>query len=377
MNSLRMVGGKLLRRGYTTGSCAAAAAKAATRMLLGQQPCASVTLVAPNGTRLTLDVLHGEYTASVASCAIQKDSGDDPDITNGALVYAHVALAQTGIDIIGGEGIGRVTKPGLDQPMGAFAINSVPRRMIREACEDVCRECGHKGGLCVTISIPGGNALAARTFNPRMGIEGGLSILGTTGIVEPMSEAALADTIRAELSLLRADGQQDVLITIGNYGEAFAKDQLKLSLSSHVKCSNFIGDTLSSAAEMGFTRALLIGHVGKLVKLGIGITNTHSAHGDGRMETLMTCALGAGAPISLLHQLRDCVSTDAAMACLQEAGLSDCTMALLSSRIEDTLKRHVADHLTVGFVCFCGMGENASLCFQNEAAQTLREVFAK
>lgn len=372
----RLVGGKLLRRGYTTGSCAAAAAKAATAMLLSQAHCPTVAFTTPGGICLTLDVLDGVCTPEYASCAIQKDSGDDPDVTNGCLVYVRVSKRPDGMEICGGDGIGRVTKPGLDQPVGASAINTVPRRSIREACETVCREYGYAGGLSVVISIPEGEALALRTFNPRMGITGGLSILGTTGTVEPMSEAAIVETIRAELSQLQAAGHREVLLTIGNYGEAFARDVLHLSLEAHVKCSNFIGETLSAAAEKGFSRVLLIGHVGKLVKLGIGLTNTHSSHGDGRMETLLACALDAGASLEVLHAIRDCVSTDAALGCLREAGLLNEAMVLLSCRIEDTLRRHVAAHLEVGFICFQGMGGNAAQCAQNDIAGKILEVFA-
>ncbi|MDR2933068.1 MAG: cobalt-precorrin-5B (C(1))-methyltransferase CbiD, partial [Oscillospiraceae bacterium] len=222
----RLVGGKLLRRGYTTGSCAAAAAKAAAIMLLTQSVCPTATITTPSGTVLTVDVLDLAFTPEYASCAIQKDSGDDPDVTNGCLVYANVSRITDGIEINGGDGIGRVTKPGLDQPVGSHAINTVPRRVIREECKSVCRDYGYTGGLSVVLSIPSGEELAKRTFNPRMGIEGGLSILGTTGIVEPMSEAAIVETIRAELNLLYEAEYRDVLIAIGNYGEAFAKDVL-------------------------------------------------------------------------------------------------------------------------------------------------------
>jgi cobalt-precorrin-5B (C1)-methyltransferase len=368
MNSLesydsRLVGGKLLRRGYTTGSCAAAAAKAAAVMLLSQTGCPSVTLKTPGGRVLTLDVLNAAFSKDTASCAVQKDSGDDPDVTNGVLVFARVSKTPEGIEITGGEGVGRVTKPGLDQPVGAHAINSVPRRHIREECESVCREFRYGGGLSVMISVPGGEELAKRTFNPRMGIEGGLSVLGTTGIVEPMSEAAVADTIRAELSLLYEAGHRSVTLTIGNVGESFSRGVLGQSLESHVKCANFIGEALSAAAEKGFRHATLVGHIGKLVKLGIGITNTHSSHGDGRMETLIACALEAGAPLETLHKIRGCVTADAALDCLQAAGLSGAVMLLLRERIRDTIQRHVAGSLQVSVVCFRGMGEKMTEVF--------------
>jgi cobalt-precorrin-5B (C1)-methyltransferase len=377
MDSMRMVGGKMLRCGYTTGSCAAAAAKASAIMLLTQEACHSVTLKTPKGIILTLNILEAEYTAKQASCAVQKDSGDDPDVTNGVLVYAEVSRIESGIKIQGGKGIGRVTKPGLNQPAGEYAINSAPRQMIAGECENICREAGYTGGLSVVISIPNGEELALKTFNPRMGIENGLSILGTTGIVEPMSDTAVVDTIRAELSLLYESGRRGVLLTVGNYGEEFARDTLKLSLEAHIKCSNFIGETLSAAAEKGFSRALLIGHIGKLVKLGIGITNTHSSRGDGRMETLIACALEAGAGLQTLHEIRKCVSADAALDCLRgELMLMEKTMILLCGRVEDTLQRHAAAHLEIGFICFGGTGDKTELCFQNGTAKKLREVFA-
>ena len=359
----RLVSGKLLRRGYTTGSCAAAAAKAAATMLLTQTDFYTVTLTTPGGIALTLDVLDSEFTPDSASCAIQKDSGDDPDVTDGCRVYAHVSFISKGIEMRGGKGIGRITKQGLDQPVGAHAINSAPRGYIRAECEAVCREYGYTGGLLVVISIPGGEELAKRTFNPRMGIKDGLSILGTTGIVEPMSEAAVAETFRAELSLLYEAGHRDVVLTIGNYGELFARETLRLPLESHVKCSNFIGETLAAAAEKSFTSALLIGHIGKLVKLGIGITNTHSNHGDGRIETLIACALEAGASLALLRHIQDQVSTDAALDCLREAGLLEKTMLPLRNRIKDTLQRHVAGNLDIKVVCFCKMGEKMEEIF--------------
>lgn len=359
----RLVGGKMLRRGFTTGSCAAAAAKAAASMLLTQTDCPIVTLTTPGGIFLSLNVRNGELTSAYASCAIQKDSGDDPDVTNGCLVYARVSFLPEGIEISGGEGIGLVTRPGLDQPVGAHAINSGPRRQIKEECESVCRRHGYEGGLLVVITIPNGLELSKRTFNPRMGIKGGLSILGTSGIVEPMSEKAIVETIRAQLSLLYEAGHREVVLTIGNYGEAFAKDKLGLSLVSHVKCSNFIGDTLAAAAEKGFQQVLLIGHIGKLSKLGIGITNTHSSHSGGQIETLITCALEAGASLYLLHNIRSCVSTDAALHYLREAGLLKETMDLLRERIKETLRRHVAGTLKIHLICFGGTGENREELF--------------
>ncbi len=220
-------GGKKLRLGYTTGSCAAAAAKAAAYMLLTGRRMERVTLATPKGIRLELEVKEISMGPDAVSCAIEKDSGDDPDVTRGTLVFAEVSRHEApGVAIDGGVGVGRVTKPGLDQPVGAAAINSVPRRMILEAVEEVRALTDSREGLKVVISVPAGEALAKRTFNPRLGIAGGISILGTTGIVEPMSEQALVDTIRVELRQRRESGAEYVLLTPGNYGSDFIRDGL-------------------------------------------------------------------------------------------------------------------------------------------------------
>lgn len=371
------VGGRLLRCGYTTGACAAAAAKAATRMLLSGERVACVSLPTPKGILLSLDVLDAHVDARFARCAIRKDGGDDPDVTGGMLVYAQVEKIPAGVRIEGGQGVGRVTKPGLDQNVGEAAINSTPRRMIAEAVESVCAACGYAGGICVRICVPGGEELARRTFNPRMGIEGGISIIGTTGIVEPMSNAALVDTVRLELRQLAATGAKRVLLTPGNYGQAFAAETLGLSMEAHIACSNFIGDAIDAAVELGFRRILLIGHIGKLVKLGLGITNTHSANGDGRMEALIACALEAGAELTLLREIAACVTADAALALLRGAGLLEGTMDILGARIEATLRRRVPEGIEIGYLCFTNAGDLGGVLAQSDNAEALMRAWRK
>lgn len=367
----RSIGGKLLRCGYTTGSCAAAAAKAATAMLLSGTPTETVSISLPNGEQLTLSVLQQETHADFSTCAVQKNSGDDPDVTDGMLIFAHVSKTGHGVSIDGGAGIGRVTKAGLDQHAGVAAINTVPRQMIASSVLEACREHHYAGGIHVVISAPEGEQLAKRTFNARLGILGGISIIGTTGIVEPMSNKALIDTIRLELRQLSAQGVRAVLLTPGNYGEAFATEALKLSLRAHIACSNFIGDTIDAAAELGFEQILLVGHIGKLVKLGIGMTNTHSSNGDGRMETLLACALEAGAPLELLQQIYGCISTDAALALLFEAGLLPQTMKILGARIDACLSRRVPGNVTIGFLCFTNAEGFGGILAQSENAEDL------
>ena len=365
--------GKRMRCGYTTGSCAAGAAGGATEMLLTGNTVEMVRMDTPKGIRLDLEIVDPELGEDYARCAVQKDSGDDPDITNGILVYATARKTDVGIVIDGGEGVGRVTKPGLDQPVGAAAINSVPRRMITEQVEAACQRCGYNGGIEIIISIPDGAALAKKTFNPRIGIEGGISVIGTTGIVEPMSNAALVDTIKVELSVLAASGAKGVLLCPGNYGETFAREQLGLSMQRQVSTSNFIGDGVQAAAAAGFERILLVGHIGKLVKLGIGMTNTHSQNGDGRMETLIACALARGADLGLLRTIQNCVTTDAALDALSDSGLLKPTMDLLGERIQATLERWTPAKVEIGFICFTNAEPHAGVLMKSLNADRLAQ----
>lgn len=371
----RNVNGKLLRRGYTTGSCAAAAAKAAAILLLTGKKPETVTLDTPKGVRLSLNVLDAQVGAGSARCAVRKDSGDDPDVTNGALIYAHVQKIPSGITIKGGEGVGRVTRPGLDQPVGAAAINSKPRQMIAQAVAEVCGQLGYSGGFSITIAIPGGEEIAKRTFNPRIGIIGGLSVIGTSGIVEPMSNQALIDTIRLELNQLAAANKHAVLFTPGNYGEAFIRNELGFIPAAHVFCSNFIGDAVDAAVELGFSRILLVGHIGKLVKLGIGAMNTHSSCGDGRMETLAACALAAGAHVPLLHAIMACATTDAALTLINDAELMQPTMQELGRRVEECLVRRVPRDVEIGYVLFTNAKGVAGTLSQSANAENLMKIW--
>ena len=345
--------GKRLRLGYTTGSCAAAAAKAAAWMLLTGRRREQISLLTPKGIELHLSVEEISRDPDSVSCAIRKDSGDDPDVTKDTLIFATVQKsAAPGISIDGGFGIGRVTKPGLDQPVGNAAINSVPRQMIRENLEQVCRLCDYRGGLNVLISAPDGEKLANKTFNPRLGIVGGISILGTTGIVEPMSEQALVDTIRVELRQRRAEGQQTALLTPGNYGFDFLRQELGLDGAKAVLVSNFIGDALDLCGELGFRQILLVGHIGKLVKLAGNMMNTHSKYGDCRMELLASYGAASGLPAAQTADLLQCVACDEGIRILKEQGCCTETMTRLTGRVEENLRRRAGDGVRIGAILF-------------------------
>lgn len=344
--------GKKLRLGYTTGSCAAAAAKAAAILLLSGKAPNQISLLTPKGIRLDLPVLEAKWEDSKASCAIRKDSGDDPDVTHESLIFAEVSLTETGLEIDGGFGVGRVTKPGLDQPVGAAAINSTPRAMIAEAVQEVCRLLDYDGGMKIIISVPEGERLAKKTFNPRLGIVGGISILGTTGIVEPMSEEALVETIRTELKVRRAAGKDYVLLTPGNYGSDYIRDGLGIDPDTAVQTSNFIGDSLEICKELGFKGAVLVGHIGKLVKIGGGMLNTHSKYGDCRMEILAANAAACGLSAEKTEEILNCVACDEVLRILQESNLRETTLQRLSERIGWHLAQKAGEDFEIGALLF-------------------------
>lgn len=349
-----------MRYGFTTGSCAAAAAKAAAYMLLSGRQKNTITIETPKGIPYTAEILEITRGEKAVQCAVRKDGGDDPDITSGALIYAEVSLTDhtrtqatdTRIHIDGGIGIGRVTKPGLDQPVGNAAINHVPREMIAKEVLEVCDLMDYKGNLQVIISVPEGEAIAKQTFNPRLGIVGGISILGTSGIVEPMSNQALLDTIRVELNQRRAEGFDYVAVAPGNYGLDFMKKAYGYDLDKSVKCSNFIGATIDMAVECGFTRMLLTGHIGKLIKVAGGIMNTHSKEADCRMELLSAFAIHEGAGADVAAKILDCVATEEAVRLLREAGKQQEVMDYAMERIMFYLKKRAGGRMQIDCIMY-------------------------
>lgn len=341
------------RFGYTTGSCAAAAAAAATQMLLGGSDVVLVSLMTPKGIELQLDIEQTTRTKTSVRCGVKKDAGDDPDITNGIYVYAIAeSVEQPGVLIDGGIGVGRVTRPGLDQPVGAAAINHVPREMIAREVTRILDSLDYHGGVRITIEIPAGVELAAKTFNPRLGIEGGISVLGTSGIVEPMSEEALKATIRAELSVRAAEEHREVIFVPGNYGLDFLREQHRFDLDAAVKCSNFIGDAIDMAVTLGFSDILLVGHIGKLIKLSGGIFNTHSKQADARMELLVAAGVRANVHLEILQQLFCAVTTEDALTILHENDCMDAVLAVVKERIDFYLKQRAGDGINIRTIIF-------------------------
>lgn len=347
------VGRQRLRCGYTTGTCAAAAAAGAAALLLTGESLPAVRIATPAGVAVEAELLEHAAGAGWASCAVRKDGGDDPDVTDGTLIFARVErIDAPGLTIDGGEGVGRVTLPGLDQPVGAAAINSTPRRMIAEQLTAAAARVGYLGGLRAVISAPEGEKLAGRTFNPRLGIVGGISILGTSGIVRPMSEAALIDSLCLEMDQQRELGTEDLLLTPGNYGETFARKTLGLSLARWCMCSNYVGAAIDHAAGAGFRSVLLVGHLGKLIKVAAGCMNTHSKTADARRETLAAHAALAGGERALVRALFDSPTTDAGVELLKQAGLLEPVVASIARELDAQLKRRAGPELAIEALFF-------------------------
>ena len=345
------VNNKRLRRGHTTGTCAAAASKAAAEALLSRRPVDRVTIATPKGITLELPVEDLSFDSTHARCAVRKDGGDDIDATHGTLVYSDVTLTGSGIDIDGGRGVGRVTRRGLDQPPGNAAINRVPRAMIREALEDVASSFSYGGGFSAVISVPEGEGIAGKTFNPRLGIVGGISILGTSGIVEPMSETALIDTVKTEMNLRAAEGNRVLLVVPGNYGKDFSDNIPGIDADFAVKCSNFVGEMLDHACELGVD-VVLVSNLGKMVKLAAGIMNTHSRNADARMEVLAANAAVAGASMETVLRVMECISTDDALEVLDAEGLIPRVCEVMMPKIEYHMNHRTGGAIRTSAVMF-------------------------
>ena len=365
-------GSKKLRCGFTTGTCAAAASAGAARMLLSGKVIENITVITPSGNSVTVGLTDIKKENDYVSCAVQKDSGDDPDVTDKILVYSTVSYEKSGITVDGGEGVGRVTKKGLKQQIGEAAINPVPRKMIEEQLKTAASDYSYDGGLKAVISVPMGIQIAKKTFNPRLGIEGGISILGTTGIVEPMSEQALIDTISVELDVRKAQNEEFIIVTPGNYGQDFLRDNLGIAVDKCVKCSNFIGDTIDMCIEKGFKSMLLVGHIGKLSKLGCTIYNTHSRYADGRMEAFALCAALCGAEREVLENILGCITTDAALEILKKEGIFDETIKMLEKRIDRSLKLRSKGSIEIGMITFSE--EYGILCKTEYAVNMVKKL---
>ena len=363
---------KHLRSGFTTGTCASAAAKAAAVFLLTGNQAETVTLTLPSGTEGSWSPVPCEEMEYEGFFKVRKDAGDDPDVTNGTWVCAGVFPITRGrleflkeqgkgywlerypdLYINGGTGIGLATKPGLSCPPGHYAINPVPRMAILDEVWQVCRQAAYEGCLEVRVSIPEGECLSKKTFNPRLGIEGGISVLGTSGIVKPMSEEALLETIRLDIHMKAAAGEKILLLAPGNYGETFLKESMDVPLGAAVLCSNFVGNTVDVLVEEKISKILFVGHIGKLIKVSAGVKNTHSRYGDGRMQQMAELTRQAAPERQSLYEaVLRCNTTEEAVGILRAVGLAGEILDLAAKGVETEMEMWSGKRLEVQVVTF-------------------------
>jgi len=344
---------KTMRSGITTGTCAAGAIKAAILAYLGKKP-ATVGVLSPQGQKIEVKIDTSKQLLTGGKATVMKDAGDDPDITNGTTILAEVEIQDhTEIVIQAGIGVGIVTKPGLSVPVGQPAINPGPRKMMMQAIKDVLPN-GY--GVIVTISIPEGERLAKRTLNPTLGIIGGLSIIGTTGIVEPMSEEAFKNSLSPQINIVKALGYDQVVFAPGKIGQDIAIHRYGLPTETVIQTSNFIGHMLESAVDYGMKKVLLFGHLGKLAKVAAGIFHTHNRMADARMETIAAYMAAQGAPQQAILEILSCITTEAAMPIITKYNMHN-VYRILAQRASARAKRYVFDDLIVGTVIVTLQGE--------------------
>ncbi len=333
--------GKILRRGYTTGTCAAAAAKAATAMLFSGRKINEVEVTLPIGEKIVLKIVDARLDKNYAQSCVVKDAGDDPDVTHGAKICARVRKTKCGVVIRGGEGVGAVTKRGLQIPVGEAAINPVPRKMILREAGKVL-PCGN--GAEITIFVPAGEELAKKTLNEKLGILGGISIIGTTGIVEPRSEEAFRASLVPQIDVALANGHDEIILTPGRIGESNAAAK-GIPEDAIVQMGNFAGFMLEECAKRDVKKILLFGHVSKLAKIAAGFFNTHSKFGDAKPEIAASASLFGADEESLLKAN----TTEEAVEILREKNLMQ-VFDLIAQKASERAAEHVNGKIEIGTI---------------------------
>ena len=345
------IDGKKYRRGYTTGSCAAAAAKASVHMLFTNKKIDNINIDTPKGILLTLKVKNIELKDKSAECSIEKDGGDDIDATHTMDIFAKAELIPREAEeiiVTSGVGIGIVTKKGLSVEVGKPAINPVPMKMIRNEIAKVLGEnnklLNKDKSLKITIFAPKGEEIAKKTFNPRLGIVGGISILGTTGIVEPMSEDGWKKSLSIELEMKKAQGMDKIILVPGNHGEEFIREHLKIDMNNCVRMSNFVGYMLNEAKRLGFKKILMAGHIGKFIKISAGIFNTHSKICDARNEIMIANLALMGAGLDFIKEINECVTAEGAVEIIDKSKYTEIYNVLCNKckeRVEEYLNEDI------------------------------------
>jgi len=355
-----------LQSGFTTGTCAAAVAKAATFMLINQKEVNHISVTLPDGQSVIMELIKTNYCQSSASCSVIKDAGDDPDVTHGIEIIASASFSDNiGVSISAGKGIGTVTKPGLAVEIGKPAINPVPLKMITESVAELLPK---EKGINIILTVPTGEQIAQKTFNPRLGIKGGISILGTSGIVKPMSEDALKDSLVIKLKQLVAYGYTTAVFSPGNYGKAFSKQQFSYSEDKTVLTSNYIGFMLEQAVRNNFKTIVIVGHIGKLIKLAGGIFNTHSRVADARNEILASHYFKFSNDADAFLQIMNSNTTEEASNFITKSEFWD----YMAETIKHKAQQYIYNELTVEVVLFSQ--QRGELGRTNKAISTINTL---
>ena len=374
------IDGKKYKRGYTTGSCATAAAKAATYMLLTKKQIKTINIDTPKGIPLTLNVQNISLNNDFVECSIKKDGGDDIDATHTMDIYARVEIIDRENDqdivVCGAYGIGIVTKKGLSVDVGKAAINPTPMKMINYEVrkvigDDLSTTLGEGKSLKITIFAPKGEEIAKKTFNPRLGIIGGISIIGTTGIVEPMSDEGWKKSLSIELKMKKEQGLDKIILVPGNHGEQFIREKLNLDMKYVVRTSNFIGYMLKEAQRMGYKKILMAGHIGKFIKLSAGIFNTHSKVADARSEILVSNLALMKAPYDLLEKINECLTAEEAVEVIKENNYTE-FYDKVSNKCRYKVKQYLGDDTEVEVIMF---SMDKTLLGKSDNTDSLVEVF--
>lgn len=330
-----------MRLGYTTGACAAAAAKAAALALLNQKTVKSVQISLPSGEKANFGVTRCVFNSFEASSSVIKDAGDDPDVTDGAEICATVSLTEeAGITVDRGKGVGLVTKPGLEVPVGMPAINRVPHSMIIQSVEAVMRSHTISKGLKVVISVPQGEALAKRTLNRRLGIVGGISILGTSGVVIPYSVQAYKVAISQALDVAVASGCRKVVLTTGRRSEKYAQKEFALSEEAFIQMVDFVGYTINECANKGLAKIIIWGMAGKLSKIAAGHLYTHVGSSRVEINFLADVARSCGVPDSAVAAMKKAVNAHHFLRLAEKSELTQ-ICNLLCSLAAKVCREHV------------------------------------
>ncbi|HBF4444239.1 TPA: cobalt-precorrin-5B (C(1))-methyltransferase [Clostridioides difficile] len=401
------IDGKKYRRGYTTGSCATGASKAAVYMLITKNRINTINIDTPKGIPLLLKVDNINISDTFVECSIKKDGGDDIDATHTMDIYARAEIVAKNdknkgyltlkdidslstnseckselykfIRVYGGIGIGVVTKKGLSVDVGKPAINPTPLKMINHEIRKLIGDnfesiLGNDKVLKITIFAPQGETVAKKTFNPRLGIVGGISIIGTTGIVEPMSDEGWKKSLSIELQMKKEQGLDKIILVPGNHGEQFIREKLNLDIKYVVRVSNFVGYMIKEAQRIGYKKILMAGHIGKFIKVSAGIFNTHSKVADARSEILVANLALMGARYEFLNKINQCVTTEEAVELINNSEYRE-VYNILSNKCRERVKQYLnenSDDIDVEVIIF---SMDKSLLGESDNTDDLVEVF--